>query len=76
MVRAIATLLLVLIAVTPALIFPQFTFTRPTGKHTVSTVNYSFTDPNRVETFSKTGGNREVNNERDCITVFRRISEV
>jgi dienelactone hydrolase len=61
--RAVATLLLVLITLTPVLIFPQAALPKPTGKHPVATATDSFTDPNRVETFSKTGGNREVNVE-------------
>jgi dienelactone hydrolase len=61
--RAIAGGVLVFIAVTPALILPQFTLPKPTGKYTVATVTYSYTDPNRVESFSKTGANREVNVE-------------
>ena len=61
--KAIATLLLVIIVLTPALIFPQYKLPPMTGKYPVTTVTYTYTDPNRIETFSKTGGNREVNVE-------------
>ncbi len=61
--KAVGTLLLVLIALTPALIFPQYRQPSVTGKHPVATVNFTYTDPSRIETFGKTGGNREVNVE-------------
>ncbi len=61
--NAILTLLLVGIAVTPALIFPQFTLPRPTGSHPVATATFTYTDPGRVETFTNTGEHREVNVE-------------
>jgi dienelactone hydrolase len=60
---AIRTLLLVFVALIPALIFPQAKLPPVTGTHPVTTVNYTYTDMNRVETFSKTGGNRQVNVE-------------
>jgi dienelactone hydrolase len=59
--RAVGTLLLVAIAVTPALILPQYKLPPVTGAHPVATATYSYTDPSRPEIFSKTGGNREVN---------------
>lgn len=60
---AIATLLLVCVVITPALIFPQYRLPRMTGKHQVDTVKYTYTDASRVETFTNTGGNRKVNVE-------------
>jgi len=62
-VMSIAMLLLIFIAVTPALIFPQYTPPRVTGTHPVATVNYTYTDPDRIETFTNTGENRKVNVE-------------
>ena len=56
-------LLLVVIAVTPALIFPQYKLPKMTGKHEVATVNYTYTDQSRIETFTNTGENRKVNVE-------------
>ena len=61
--KAIAMLLLVVIAVTPALIFPQYKLPKMTGKHEVATVNYTYTDKSRIETFTNTGENRKVNVE-------------
>ncbi|HUI90089.1 MAG TPA: hypothetical protein VLX61_15325 [Anaerolineales bacterium] len=63
LIRAVTAILLVSIAVTPALIFPQYTPPKVTGKHEVATVNYTYTDPHRIETFSQTGENRTVNVE-------------
>ncbi len=61
--RAIATLLLVSITVTPALILPQYKQPKMTGMHSVATARYTYTDTSRTETFSKIGGNRKVNVE-------------
>jgi len=61
--NAIVSMLLVGMVVTPALIFPQSTLPKPTGKHEVATFTATYTDNNRIETFSKTGGNRKVNVE-------------
>jgi dienelactone hydrolase len=61
--RAIGTLLLVCLALTPALIFPQHRLPRLTGDHTVATANYTYTDQSRIETFTNTGENRKVNVE-------------
>jgi hypothetical protein len=63
LVRAVAALLLVCIAVTPALIFPQHTLPKMTGKHTVATVQFTYVDTSRAETFAHTGENRKVNVE-------------
>jgi dienelactone hydrolase len=59
--KALAMLLLVAIAVTPALILPQYRPPRVTGKHPVATSSATYTDASRVETFSSTGENRKVN---------------
>lgn len=61
--NAITGLVLVLIAATPALIFPQYTAPRVTGTYLVATVSYTYTDTSRVETFTNTGENRKVNFE-------------
>jgi dienelactone hydrolase len=61
--RAIQTLLLVYLAILPALIFPQHRPPKVTGKYEVATVSYTYTDKSRVETFSNTGENRKVNVE-------------
>jgi len=61
--NAIAMLLLIVIAVTPALIFPQHKLPKMTGKYEVATVNYTYTDESRIETFTNTGEKRKVNVE-------------
>jgi dienelactone hydrolase len=61
--RGILTLLRIWLVLAPALVFPQHKQPAVTGSHPVATASYSYTDPSRVETFSKTGGNREVNLE-------------
>jgi dienelactone hydrolase len=61
--RAIIGLLLVVIVMVPNLIFPQHQQPKITGQHTVATVNFTYTDKNRIESFSNTGENREINVE-------------
>lgn len=61
--RAIGTLLLVFVVTIPALIFPQNKLPPMTGQHPVATVNYTYIDESRIETFTNTGENREVNVE-------------
>jgi dienelactone hydrolase len=59
--KAIAMLALMAIAAIPALVFPQYEQPVVTGKHEVATVNYTYTDESRIETFATTGGSRTVN---------------
>jgi dienelactone hydrolase/FtsH-binding integral membrane protein len=61
--RAIGALLLVVIVMVPAFIFPQHQSPKITGKYEVATVNYTYTDKSRIETFTNTGENRKVNVE-------------
>jgi dienelactone hydrolase len=61
--NALATLLLIGVAVTPALVFPQHKQPRASGPYQVATVNYTYADPNRVETFATSVENRKVNVE-------------
>ncbi len=60
-VHAVTVLLLVCLALTPALIFPQHASPRITGTHQVATFATSYTDPSRIETFTNTGEHRQVN---------------
>jgi dienelactone hydrolase len=60
-VNALAALLLVALALTPALILPQAKLPAPTGPYPVATVTATYTDPSRLETFTQTGANRTVN---------------
>jgi predicted dienelactone hydrolase len=61
--RTIGTLLLVFLALSPALIFPQDRAPKVTGTHPVATVNYTYTDERRIESFTTTGEQRKVNVE-------------
>jgi dienelactone hydrolase len=61
--RAIGTLLLVFITVTPALIFPQHPRPPVTGNHPVATALFTYINPNQTETFTSTGEKRKVNVE-------------
>jgi predicted dienelactone hydrolase len=61
--RAFGTLLLVLVAITPALLLPQHRLPRVTGQYEVATANYTYTDTNRPESFSNSGANRKLNVE-------------
>lgn len=58
--KAIAMWLIIVISVTPVLIFPQHKLPEMTGKYKVNTVLYTYTDNNRIETFKDTGENRKV----------------
>lgn len=57
----IGVLLLLLLAMTPVLIFPQINLPKPTGQYAVATASFTYTDENRVETFTNTGAKRNVN---------------
>ena len=57
----IGGLLLLLLAVAPVLIFPQINLPKPTGPYAVATATFTYTDENRVETFTNTGESCKVN---------------
>ncbi len=61
--KAIAMWLVVVIAIMPALILPQYKLPRVTGKYKVNTAVFTYTDMSRIETFSESGKNRDVNIE-------------
>lgn len=61
--KGIATFLLIAFAVIPGIVFPQYELPAITGDLEVKTASYTFTDPNRIETFTDTGENRKVNVE-------------
>jgi dienelactone hydrolase len=60
---AVGTWLLIAVAVTPALIFPQYRMPAVGGNLPVVTYNDTFVDQNRIDPFSKEGENRFVNIE-------------
>lgn len=45
----------------PAIIFPQYKAMEVTGEYKVGTAAYTYTDTNRVETYTDTGENRKLN---------------
>lgn len=58
--KAVASWLIVFIAVLPALLFPQFRDIKTSGVYRVNTAVYTYTDNSRLETYSDTGVNREL----------------
>lgn len=59
--KAIGGVFLIAIALLPAIVFPQYRHPAITGAYEVATAEYSYVDETRVETYSATGENREVN---------------
>ncbi|WP_028594096.1 alpha/beta hydrolase family protein [Paenibacillus assamensis] len=59
--KAMLMTLALVIALVPALIFPQYTLPTITGQYEVATATYTYTDENRIEEFTDTGENRFVN---------------
>lgn len=59
--RALATLLLALISLSPGLIFPPYQPLSVTGHYQVAAVRYTYNDENRLEAYSTSGENRHVN---------------
>ncbi|HRW11379.1 MAG TPA: hypothetical protein P5121_40045 [Caldilineaceae bacterium] len=57
----IGTLLLVFVALIPALVFPQHDVPVSTGAPAVATATFTYVDESRVETFTGTGEARRVN---------------
>lgn len=60
LIKAVSMWLIVIIAVTPVLIFPQYKLPRVTGEHEVSTAVYTYTDNSRIETFNDKGEKRRI----------------
>ena len=52
--------LLLIFALIPSIIFPQFKDIEPTGNYSVATESYTLTDDNRIETYSDNGENRKI----------------
>ncbi|NKI19876.1 alpha/beta hydrolase [Paenibacillus dendritiformis] len=59
--NAVVMLVLVAMAASPALVFPQYALPQVTGKYEVASVSYTYIDKNRMEQFTGTGENRAVN---------------
>ena len=61
--QAGTAVLLVFIAIIPALVFPPYELPQPTGQYAVVTAFDTFTDENRIEAYSTSGAYRSVNVE-------------
>lgn len=61
--KAVGVLLLIAVALLPAIIFPQHKAVATTGEYDVTTILFTLTDDNRIETFTATNENRKVNLE-------------
>lgn len=51
---------LLVFAIIPSILFPQFKNIEPTGSYAVATESYTLTDTERIETYSDDGDNRKV----------------
>ena len=58
--KSIGMIILVFIVTLPAIIFPQYKEIKTTGTYQVATVNYTYTDSGRVETYTNTGEKRKL----------------
>lgn len=61
--RAVGMTVLITVAALPAIVFPQYRPLEPTGQYQVAAATYTYTDADRVETYTNTGENRKVNVE-------------
>ncbi len=59
--KAIGMTFLFFILTLPSIIYPEYKAMKPTGEYQVSSVVYSITDMNRIETYNDTGENRKIN---------------
>lgn len=59
--KAIGMTLIFFVVILPAIIFPESQIIGVTGEYQVATEIYTYTDTNRVETFTDTGENRMLN---------------
>ena len=61
--KTIVMIVVTLLVLTPAIVFPQHHTPKVTGDHEVATATYTYTDENRIEKFTNNGENRNVNVE-------------
>jgi dienelactone hydrolase len=59
--KAIGMTVLVFAATLPSIIFPQYNMVETSGEYPVATSAYTYTDTNRIETFTDTGEYRKLN---------------
>lgn len=61
--KAIGMTVLILLATLPSIIFPQYVPIKPTGSYQIETAAYTYTDPDRIETYTDTKKSRKLNVE-------------
>lgn len=61
--KTIITVLVLVFAFAPAIVFPQHKSPKVTGEYQVATATYTYIDKNRIEEFTDNGDNRFVNVE-------------
>lgn len=61
--KTISMTLVLVVALLPAIVFPQYKLPKVTGKYEVATATYTYIDKNRMEEFTDKGNNRFVNVE-------------
>lgn len=61
--KTIFMVLATVIALVPAIVFPQHPSPKVTGRYSVATATYTYVDKNRIEEFTDKGDNRFVNVE-------------
>lgn len=61
--QAIGMTVLFLLVIAPAMIFPEYRPLDVSGEYQVASVTFTYTDTNRIETYSQTGGHRKLNVE-------------
>ncbi|WHY66574.1 dienelactone hydrolase family protein [Neobacillus sp. SuZ13] len=61
--KSIMVILALVLALAPAVVFPQHKSPKVTGKYEVETASYTYIDKNRIEEFTDNGDNRFVNVE-------------
>ena len=59
--KSIGMLALVFLSLIPGLVFPEHDLIEPTGQFKVATAQYTYTDINRIETYSDSGKFRTLN---------------
>ncbi|WBW94960.1 alpha/beta hydrolase family protein [Oceanirhabdus sp. W0125-5] len=62
-IKTISNVLLIIIALIPIFLFPKYEMIETTGEFKIATDLYTYTDKNRVETYTNTGENRKLNVE-------------
>jgi hypothetical protein len=61
--KAVGMMLLIFTLTLPAIVFPEYKIIETTGQYQVAAVSYTYTDTNRIETYTDTGENRKLNVE-------------